>query len=371
MKKATILFLTFALSTLSLAQEKLRIKGKLNGLAEGASLILISGEQQVEIPKKGEEFEVEVQLSEAPAPVYLVVKEGQGVRNTRFFLGNETVVIEGSMDNFSQDIRAMNSENDRLRYENYQASKALRLEVDSLQKEAMDLWKQGKTDSIQYIYYNQVEPLGKVTKTLKQVDLVDYSFIADHINTAYGRSMLLYVKDRFTKEELQHLLRLVAPEYKDKKEVQYLDALVNAKKLEIGDSFYDFTALDQKGDKVQFSQFFTGKPVIVEFSTMQCEACQEAAPHMASLAEQIQSKVTYVTYYLDNQTEAMKMYYALKGNKGTMLWNKEGRLNLMNAKYKVEGTPTYIFFNAQGKVVHIQVGNDFALMLQKIKDLVR
>ncbi|MBB1139530.1 TlpA disulfide reductase family protein [Myroides sp. WP-1] len=367
MKKATLLFLTFAVSTLSMAQEKLHIKGKLKGLTEDARLFLLSGNQEEEIVKQGENFEIELQLIEAPATVYLYISDASGQKNTRFFLGNESVVIEGSMDNFSQDIRAVNSKNDQLRYENYLASRALRLEGDKIQKEAMELWQQGKTDSIQYIYYNQVEPLGKMTKIYKQVDQIDYAFIEKNINTAYGRSMLQYVKNRFTDDQLKHLLNLIKPKYKQTKEVVYLDALVNYKTLEEGDSFYDFTALDQKGNTVEFSKLFQGKPVILEFSTMHCGACQEAAPHTSKLAEEIKDKVTYVTYYVDNREDAMQMYYELKGNKGIMLWNKEGRMSLMSAKYKIEGTPTYIFFDAQGKVAHIEVGYDAGVFEQKVK----
>ncbi|MGG5505817.1 MULTISPECIES: TlpA family protein disulfide reductase [unclassified Myroides] len=367
MKKTTLLFLMLALSTLSMAQEKLHIKGKLKGLTEDARLFLVSGNQEEEIAKQGENFEIELQLIEAPATVYLLVSDASGHKNTRFFLGNEAVVIEGSMDNFSQDIRAINSKNDQLRYENYLASRALRLEGNKIQQEAMDLWNQGKRDSIQYIYYNQVEPLGKMTKIYRQVNQIDYVFIEKHINTPYGRAMLQYVKDRYTEDQLRHLLNLVKPKYKQSKEVLYLDALVNYKQLELGDSFYDFTALDHKGNTVAFSDFFQGKPVILEFSTIQCGACQEAAPHTSKLAEEVKDKVTYVTYYVDDGEEAMQMYYELKGSKGIMLWNKEGRMSLMNAKYKIEGTPSYIFFDAEGKVAHIEVGYETGVFEQMVK----
>lgn len=357
MKKASILFLTIAFSTLSLAQEKLHIKGKLKGLTEEASLILISGEQQIEIPKKGEEFEVEMKLSEAPAPVYLVVKEGQGVKNTRFFLGHETVVIEGSMDNFSQDIQAVPSENDKLRYENYLASKSLRFEITQLQQDMMELLRRGEQqDLVSAFYYSEKAPVGKITKVLREVDKIDYVFIEQHINTAYGRSMLQFVMDRFTDEELQHLFDLVDPQYKDTKEVKYLDALIHYKKLAVGDSFYDFTALDQEGNTVHFRDLFQGKPLLLDFSTMNCRTCQEVAPQTAQLAEELKDQLTYVTYYVDNKEDIMEMYYELKNKKGLMLWNKAGRLDIAYAKYKNYGTPSYILFDAQGIVRQVESG---------------
>lgn len=357
MKKATILFLTLAFSTLSLGQEKLHIKGKLKGLTEEASLLLISGEQQVEVPKEGEEFEVEIQLSEAPTQVYLVVKEGQKVKNTRFFLGNETVSIEGSMDNFSQDIQAVPSENDKLRYQNYLASKSLRVEIERLQREMMEFLRRGEPqDLVSAFYYGQTEPVGKITQVLREIDKIDYAFIEQHINTAYGRSMLQFVMNRFTDAELQHLYDLVDPQYKDTKEVKYVDALVHYKKLEVGDSFYDFTALDQEGNIVQFRDLFQGKPVLLDFSTMNCETCQAVASQTAQLAEDLKDQLTYVTYYVDNNEDIMEMYYELKNKRGMMLWNKAGRLDIAYAKYKNFGTPSYILFDAQGKVIQVEAG---------------
>lgn len=368
MKNTLLLFLAFGISTLTLAQEKLRFHGKLQGLTEDARLSLSNGNEEIEFQAKDGVFTVEMKLEEAPASIYLYVEQGGDSYYTSFFVGNEPITIEGSIADFPHNIEALGSQYDGVRYQNYLINKKFNDEIEQLQVEAQNLMQKGiSSDSIALVYYSDIEPLGKVQKILKQVEENDYEFLKQYVNTAYGRFMLPFTTESYTTEQMKTLLDLVEPQYKDTKEVKFFQALIDYKTLEIGDKYYNFTALTREGQTVEFSDYFRGKYVLLDFSTMHCGYCQRAAPQTAKVAEELSEKMDYVTYYVDNFPVTMEMYYELKGNQGVLLWNKNGRLDLAIAKYKQHGTPHYVLFDPEGNFVNVIKGytEDFGDILKE------
>ncbi|WP_158961711.1 TlpA family protein disulfide reductase [Myroides fluvii] len=368
MKKILLLFLALGLSTLTSAQEKLHLNGKLKGLTEDAKLSLSSGNEEIEFQAKDGKFNVEMQLSEAPTSIYLYVEQVGDSYYTSFFVGNESITIDGSISDFPHNIEAMGSQYDGVRYQNYVINKKFNDEIEQLQVEAQNLMQKGiSSDSIALAYYSNVEPLGKVQKILKQVEENDYEFLKQYVNTAYGRFMLPFTMESYTTEQMKTLLDLVELQYKNTKEVEFSQTLIDYKTLEVGDKYYNFTALTREGQTVQFSDYFKGKYVLLDFSTMHCGYCQRAAPQTAKVADELSAKMDYVTYYVDNFPVTMDMYYELKGNKGVLLWNKKGRLDLAIAKYKQRGTPHYVLFDPEGNFVNVLEGytEDFGDILKE------
>lgn len=350
--------LSFLLVSLTVfAQEKLHIKGKIAGISDEAKWTLIAGDQEKEFQAKDGVFEVELQVVDAPQVVYLYVDEAEGTKYTSFYLGNESVRLEGSIEQFPHMIQALDSKYDGLRYEHHLINKDLSDLMDTYQNELMQLLEDGvDRDSLFKVFYNEVEPVGKMKQVVDQQAERDFIFVKEHLNTDYGRSMLQYTTAKLTDEQMRELLQLVEPQFENTTEVQFLKTLQEHRELKIGDAYYNFSALDKQGKSVEFSDFFNGKYVLLDFSTMHCGYCQKAAPKTAKLAEELKDKVTYVTYYVDSRLDTMDMYYELKGNQGILLWNKKGRLDTALAKYRNTGTPHYVLFDPQGKVKNIQVG---------------
>lgn len=351
-----LLAILFASLTIS-AQEKLHLKGKISGISDEAQLTLIAGDQEENFQAKEGVFEVELQVKDAPQVVYLYVDEAEDSKYTSFYLGNESVSIEGSIEQFPHNIQALDSKYDGLRYEHHLINKDLNDLMDTYQIDLMQLAETVvNRDSLFDVFYSEVEPLGKMKKIVDELAERDFIFMKKHINTEYGRSMLQYTSSRLTIKQINELWQLIDPQFENTTEVQFLKTLADYSELKIGDGYYNFTALDKQGQSVQFSDFFKGKYVLLDFSTMHCGYCQMAAPKTAKLAEELKDKVTYVTYYVDSRLDTMEMYYELKGNQGILLWNEKGRLDTALAKYRNTGTPNYVLFDSQGKVKNILDG---------------
>jgi len=346
---AAILFAAHAF-----AQDELHFKGNIKGIEQGAQVWLRAGKEQKEIEVEDGRFDVRISL-ERPEHVYLYVKQGNDFRYTSFYLGNEDVIIEGDIADFPMNIQAKNSQHDALRYQDYLETKDLQEQIDELNDEAYELMEKGEDKDHLYEIYMGV-PSGKITILEEQVKEKEFNFIKNHINTDYGRSKLMFTTGDFTTEQFQTLVALVEPKYQNTKEVQYLQHLADYPVLEVGDEYYDFKALDLNQQEVLFSSLFKGKYVLLDFSTLHCGYCQKEAPLTTEIAEQLKANMDHITYYVDEDSEGVQGYYELKGKKGQVLWNKEGRFHPIQAQYRVSTTPSYVLFDPSGKVIATWVG---------------
>ncbi|MDR2223331.1 MAG: redoxin domain-containing protein [Flavobacteriaceae bacterium] len=367
--KEIVLFLLLACSVNVFAQEKLHITGKITGIDNNVKLTLESDFKKKEFQLKDGVIDVEMQLTTVPSLVFMMFEEEGDYKYTTFFVGNENIVLNGSKSDFPNNIKADNSKYDHLRYQEYLMTKGLNEEIDRLSGEARTLVQNGASrDSIYQLYMSDVEPLGKIKMAMKEIDQKTFEFVKEYINTDYGRYLLRYSMRQFSVDQLKDLINTVDTKYKETTEIVFIQSIVNSKPLVVGDSYYDFTAEDINAKQVKFSDYFKGKYVLLDFSTLHCGFCQEAVPKTIKVAEALKEKLTYVTYYVDYDMEGIKEYYQLKENKGHLIWNKKGRLEPIIAMYRQDATPRYLLFNPKGKLIKEFIGleEDFEVQLNEL-----
>ncbi|MFM9402646.1 TlpA family protein disulfide reductase [Myroides odoratimimus] len=336
-----------------LGQEKLHITGKLEGISNEVKMKLSSGGQEQEFSLKNGKVDVSMVLEDVPNYVRLDAYVGKETKTTFFFLGNESVTIHGSINDFSGNLRAINSVNDSLRYENMLVNKQLVEERSVYIKEYYRLLEEGKDkDSVAKVYLSDEEPLGKIKKLSNLINKQNNAFIKKNINTAYARYLLQHQARDYSFDYLNELYALIDPKYYDTKEVQMLKIFIDHKPLEVGAKYYDFYAEDMQTKQVKLSDYFKGKYVLLDFSTYHCGYCEKAAPKTAQIADNLKDKLVHITYYAGHdQKDKFKYYSEFKGNKGILLGNKEGRLSPVLAMYRNNSTPDYWLFNLEGKLV--------------------
>lgn len=347
-----ILLIVWSISIGVMAQDKLHISGKITGIDNKTKLTLENNFKKVTFQLKDGVIDVEMELTVVPTLVFMMLEHEGQQKYTTFFVGNEAIVLNGSIDDFPNNIKAENSKYDDLRYQEHLITKELNERIESLSAEARAMIEKGTIrDSVYKIYMNDVEPLGRITKVMKEVEQKSADFIKDNINTDYGRYSLRYCLSQFTPEEIREIAPLIDPKYMNTEEVRFVYSIVDSNTLEEGDKYYDFIAKEINQKDVTFSDYFIGKYVLLDFSTLHCGYCQEAAPKSVKLADNLEKQLTYVTYYVDHDLEGFNEYYKLKESKGNLIWNKGGRLEPILGKYRQNGTPRYMLFDNEGKLV--------------------
>lgn len=353
--KNKLTFLLLVGSLVSYAQNQLHIKGNFKGIPDDATLTLIdSKDNQKSFSVKDGVFDVTMKLPESPSEVLLEVNQNNNPKRYLIFAGNEEISIEEEFDKSLSFIKTTGSKYDDVRYQYDVFMKDLKDESDKIYEEVMQYSRTGelmKNDSLIRAFFNGDEPLGKSIIVHKKIEAKEFEFLKKYINTDFGRNKLKYITNAYTDEQNKELLALVDPAYLNTKGVQYLKALVDYDELQKGDKYYDFSAKDVKGKEVKFNQYFDGKYVLLDLTTIHCGASNMAAPINTELAEKLKDKVTFVTYYIDNNEEYIKMFYEMKQNKGILIWDESGRIAPTLAKYRLSGTPNYYLFDPKGNLV--------------------
>ena len=143
-----------------------------------------------------------------------------------------------------------------------------------------------------------------------------------------------------------------------KKRTDYLDE---------GDMMVDFELFDYN-DKPHHLNEFLGKKkyTILEFSGYGCGPCHEARPHLEKFYKQNKGKLELVTVSVDKLSEWKKKPL------GEVSWHEWNDHNLaidIKKKYDVQGIPTFIIINSEGKIVKKLLGFT-ETRIDEIKDII-
>lgn len=172
-------------------------------------------------------------------------------------------------------------------------------------------------------------------------------------------------KTEFSKGFIEKQLGNLNSDFKNSNYAQVLTTYLENEPLSKGGKFYNFTAENQVGESVEFSDFFNTKYVLLEFYSPYCSWCIKALPEIKRLAQTNSDSLQIVTVNVDNnKADWLKKY---KSNKisWTSLFDEQGRYSDVFTKYRVYATPTYYLFDKNGIVVNKWDGYD-DLMVEQI-----
>ena len=129
----------------------------------------------------------------------------------------------------------------------------------------------------------------------------------------------------------------------------------------------DFELYDYD-DKPHHLNEFLGKNkyTILEFSGYGCGPCHEARPHLEKFYKQNKGKLELVTVSVDKLSEWKKKPL------GEVSWHEWNDHNLaidIKKKYDVQGIPTFIIINSEGKIVKKLLGFT-ETRIDEIKDII-
>lgn len=113
---------------------------------------------------------------------------------------------------------------------------------------------------------------------------------------------------------------------------------------------FKLTALD--GKEVELSKL-RGKPVYLDFWATWCGPCRAALPHTQQMAKKYGEDAHILTINLRESEERVRAFMQRNNYDFTVLMDTDGAV----AKaYRVNGIPTFVVIDAQGKIQFVQVG---------------
>ena len=368
MTKLLTLTILFVFTNL-FAQKQFTISGKLDGFDENALVKISINNAPIDsvVLVKGA-YKLEGKLKDVPSSVYITIKNGKDYHSALLFIGNENITLNASKKDFPYDVKTSGSKYDEMRYKYAQFDKDYTIKRREFLTDMISLREQNKwNDSLQKAYWGKVEPYGKITALDNEFAKNRLQFYQDNINSYYTLSEINISKTELSKEVLIDLMNKLESNYKKSTYYKSIMTDINTEKLNIGDSYIDFKAYNQSNKKVNFSDYFKGKYVLLDFTTFYCGFSLESIPILDQIKMINRDKLEIVSFYVDKEEIGYKNFLLKHTPDWISLWDKDGRTGDTFAKYKIIGTPTFYLFSPDGKLILA----DFGLDEKKIKELIK
>ena len=353
MKKKITVLLSLIIFLLTNAQKRFQITGNLSGFEENSFAKITKNNMTLDscIIKNGE-FALNGTLQNEPSSVVLLISNGTSYRYSELFIGNASIRINAKKEDFKWNVKTEGSKYDNLRFKYFKLIKALNEERSQYESQVASIRDNSKwNDSLQITYWSQKQPFGKIILVDKKLEEINKKFITDNINQPYGLYLLDSNKSVLSKSFVSNSVKNLNPKLKNNLLVKSINSYLYNPDLKIGDSFYNFSAIDQNGRKVKFSDYFMQKFVLLDFSTLYCGFCIQSIPTLNQLKKEKGNKLEIVTFYVDQDLKGFEKLHKKHHSEWIILRDKDGRSSETYSKYKVDGTPVFYLFGPDGTLI--------------------
>lgn len=188
------------------------------------------------------------------------------------------------------------------------------------------------------------------TTIQEQVDM-----ISQYLNTpsaVHHLSRLVRDIPIDTLTQLYHRLDLEWKAHDYGKKINNFIQTPQKKKLEIGDQFIDFKAIDSLGNEFVFSSKLNqNKLVLLEFSSYACPWCRKAIPIVNQIHQKYQDSIQIVSFIQDTRADIWKKYLTRFKSDWEQIWDGEGEIGQTFIAYGIKGSPNYFLISSSGKII--------------------
>lgn len=234
-----------------------------------------------------------------------------------------------------------------------------------------------KFNEIEYVKQNLVKQIKKsstgseqsLADRLKQVsdslDNVKVDLIQKNFNTYAALINFKYHKTHFSNETLARLYPKLSTELKESKYGKAVKMQMEFPAPKIGDTYYDYTAINQQGDSVSLSQI--NKYILLHFSSAACYYSQQSLPELKQIYKQYAEQLEIVKISQDLNKNTWTKSIVKDSIPWTNLWDGKGDLGDAVMKYATIGTPNYILISPDKKIIAKWFGYEEGIIADKIK----
>ncbi|MCD0490411.1 TlpA family protein disulfide reductase [Pedobacter sp. MC2016-14] len=244
------------------------------------------------------------------------------------------------------------------------------LEQVALQKQMVEARVMGIPDAMKEIGPKMLENRKAMMASRKK-------FIKDNPEAFASLYYLSTTSRDYTSDELDAAYKGLASTYKSTRYAKgIVEKIASLKLIQAGGPAPDFTKLDINGKPVSLSQF-KGKYVLLDFWGSWCGPCRAANPHLKELYSTYSSKGFEIlgisSEKVSGQEQAEKMWKEAVEKDGLTWTNvinneKEMKQDVVRL-YDIEGYPTQILLDKDGKIVARWLGAGGKALDDKLKTI--
>ena len=341
-----ILTLIFACSKKEKKEGKFTILGQVSGFPDGTKFYLRNLATDAVFDSttvENNNFKFEGELYDPPEQIWLNTIVDKKFIYTNLLIGNDKINLKGDIKDFpwNVDIKGSKSQEDF----NYSQSitKEYDIKRDSMVQSFMKLPQKDKQEIGEKIWL-KIRKIDSITKDLR------IKYVKSHPNTFASVINLGYLKSDLPKDTVQKIFDKYSPEIKKSKYAKVVEVFLRETISKIGDKYHDFEGLNQRDEKVKFSEI-KGEYSLLDFTSAFCGPCIQAAEELVEINEIYSDSLTIISFSGDPKKDVWLK--SLERDKVTWnsVWDGKGRYSETSIKYGIQGIPSFVLINPDGIII--------------------
>jgi len=275
---------------------------------------------------------------------------------TNLLIGNENLTIQANRRDFPWNIDASGSESQDI------AEKFNRIEY---QRQVRNKQVRGNFEKLPAELKDEKQLNSSLKDVSDSLDNVKVALVKEMFNSYAALINFKYYKNRFSSNELAGLYEKLGLELKQSIYGKAIKTQIEFPTRQVGESYYDYTAVNQHGDTVSLSQI-TNKYILLHFSSAACYYSQQSLPELREVYKHYKDKLEIVKISEDIRQDAWGESIKRDSVTWINLWDGKGDFGDAVLKYGTIGTPNYILISPDKVIVEKWFGYEKGIIEEKL-----
>jgi hypothetical protein len=209
-------------------------------------------------------------------------------------------------------------------------------------------------------------PGSNVSRISDSLHEVKVQLIKEHFNSYAALTNFKYYKLHFPTAELAGLYKSLSLDLKQSVDGKAIKTQIENPPPVVGGSYYDYTAVNERGDNVSLSEI-TDRYLLLHFSSAACYYSQQSIPELRMMHDQYKDKLEIVRISVDISKKVWEESIRQDSITWLNLWDGKGDYSDAVLKYGIIGTPNYVLISPDKIIVDKWFGYEEGLIKEKIR----